>query len=969
MERLAQGASLERAILNLRARGGEEHMGGNGHQVWDRMEVLFGEALSMAPERRTAFLDEVCADDPALRTELESLLSSYDEASEYFDSLAADVLPSLLQDLDPSLASQSFSSRIGQDTGAYRIVEKLGNGGMGVVYKAYDTRLDRSVALKFLPPHLSAHPAAEQRFIREAKAASALDHPNICTIYEADATDDGQRYIAMAYYAGETLKAKITRGPLPVEEAVDYALQIADGLSCAHGAGITHRDIKPANVLITKAGVAKIVDFGLARGPESSLTKTGATMGTVAYMSPEQARGETIDARTDLWALGVVLYEMLTGERPFRAGNEHATLYAIQHEQPAPLSDFRSDVPYALQEAVMSCLEKDPEARPPRADTLQVNLSRARRAASEKRIHAGRAGRNTPPLSSRARPWTVGVLIALLFGLSAWWLTASHPESLSGSEAIPAEKHLVVLPFTNVGGDAANQAFSDGLMETLTNKLTQLERLQGALLVVPATEIRADGIASARAARETYGVNLAVTGSVQRTGDSVYVTLNLVDTRTLLQLRSDEVTEPTSDMATLQYSAVSKLMQMLNVELQPEAREFLAEGETTMPDAYDFYLQGRGYLQRYENPENIDTAIGMFERALAEDSLYALAYAGLGEAYWHKYTTTSDAQWVARAVEYCQRAVAINDQLAPVHVTLGIIHRGTGEYEQAVEKLRQAVALDAHNANAYRELGHAYEMLGLANKAESAYQRAIQLRPSYWGGYSYLGVFYYNQGRYEEAAAQFRQITQLSPDNVRGYSNLGGAYLHLERWTDAREAFERSLEVEPNFDAYSNLGTLYHFYEADFTDAAQMYEKALELDDRDYQIWGNLASARYWAGDHEKARHAYQRAIRMAQAKRDVNPRDSEVLCDLAMYHAMLGEQTRARAPLERAKALVTDVDVMFSIGIVYEQLGEREQALEWISKALENGYSPGLALRSPTLQELREDERFERLNSQEQPI
>jgi serine/threonine-protein kinase len=690
-------------------------------------------------------------------------------------------------------------------------------------------------------------------------------------------------------------------------------------------------------------------------------------MGTVAYMSPEQARGETVDARTDLWALGVVLYEMLAGERPFTGRNEHAVLQAIQHDAPPPLTNVRDDVPLALQEVVMCCLEKDPDARPPQADTLRVKLSRVRRAESEKPVRPGRARRNTAPLSVRARRWTVGALIALLLGLSAWWFAASQSATRSGNEAIPAEKHLVVLPFTNVGGDAANQAFSDGLMETLTNKLTQLERLQGALFVVPATEIRADGIASARAARETYGVNLAVTGSVQRTGDSVHVTLNLVDTRTLLQLRSDEVTEPTSDMAMLQYSAVSKLTQMLDVELQPEARELLAEGETTMPDAYDFYLQGRGYLQRYENPENIDTAIGMFERALAEDSLYALAFAGLGEAYWHKYKTTSDTQWVARAVEYCQRAVTINDQLAPVHVTLGIIHRGTGEYEQAVEKLRQAVAIDARNDNAYRELGYAYEMLGLVDEAESAYQRAIQLRPSYWGGYNYLGVFYFNQGRYEEAAAQFRQVVELTPDNVRGYNNLGALYFLLQRWTDAREAYERSLEIEPNFDAYSNLGTLYYFYEADFTDAAQMYEKALALDDHDYQIWGNLASARYWAGEHKKAQDTYRRAIQMAQAKRDVNPRDSEVLCDLATYHAMLGEQTRARALLERVKALATDkVDVMFSAGIVYEQLGEREQALEWIGKALENGYSPGLAHRSPTLQELRKDVRFERLlNSQ----
>ena len=565
--------------------------------------------------------------------------------------------------------------------------------------------------------------------------------------------------------------------------------------------------------------------------------------------------------------------------------------------------------------------------------------------------------RPTRPLTSNL----VLVAIALMAVTAAIW---SWRSGVSSEPAPITLKSIAVLPFTNVGGDPINQAFCDGLTETLTSKLSQLEQFQGSLLVVDASEPRGQRIASPSEAHLGLGVNLAVTGSAQLFPNSRRLTLNLVDATTQRLLNSSVIDAHISNVTALQDSLVIIMAEMLEVQLQPPTRRLLAAGRTSVPAAYDSYLQGRGYLQRFERRENLISAIGSFKRALALDSLYALAYAGLGEAYWRRYKVSGDAQWVEPAVKNCEHAVELNDLLAPVHVTLGMIHTGTGRYEEGIQELQRALALDPQSAAAYRELAKAYEAQGRLRRAEATYQKAIELKPEYWAAYNNLGVFYFKQGRYEEAVKQFHLVVTLTPRNIRGYTNLGAAYLILERPAEALEIFEHSLEIEPNYRAYTNLGSLYFYHEGRYADAARMYEQALALEEHDYRVSGNLASAYYWApGERSKARAAYQRAAQLAEEQRNVNARDPALIIHLAGYYGMLGEPARALALVEQALTLAPNAgDVMFSAADIYEHLGQRGPALEWIGKALELGYSPVQLEHSPGLQQLRADARFQRL-------
>jgi tetratricopeptide (TPR) repeat protein len=845
---------------------------------------------------------------------------------------------------------------IGRTISHYRILEELGGGGMGVVYKAEDTRLKRLVALKFLPPELTRDQHAKERFIREAQAASALDHPNICTIHEIDETPEGQSFICMACYEGESLKAKIARGPLPIAEAARIVADVAAGLNEAHRHEIVHRDIKPANIMVTGGGEVKIVDFGLAklRGA-ARITETGRTPGTPSYMSPEQIRGEPVDERTDIFALGVVMYELLTGSLPFRGERTPAVQFSIVSEGPEPLSKYRKNVPPPLEAVLGKALQKDPNQRYQSAAEMRDDLERAL-AGTHGRVDHRRALKLGLPGA---------VLLAILLAMLLEPPARDLARRIFAPDRPPAEKHIVVLPFENVGGDPANQAFCDGLMETTTSKLTQLEQFHGALWVVPSSEVRGRAVTSASEARREFGINLAFSGSVQRLGEGFRMTLNLIEVgrKAPRQLSSTVFDYSLVGLSALQDEALLKMAAMLNVELRPETKKMLSAGGTAVAASYDSYVQGRGYLQHYESEENIDRAIDMFERAIEEDSSFALAYAGLGEACWRKYNASRDKRWVGRAVESCTRGFELNNMLAPVRVTLGMVYEGTGEYEKAVSEFKRALVLDVANADAYRGLAGAYRDLGRFEEAESTYKKAIDARPEYWAGYDDLGLFYYNRGRNEEALAQFQRSLALTPHNGRLYNHLGAAYYAQEQWENARQAFTRSIEIQPTFRAYSNLGVI-EYLEGRYAESAAMVEKALELNDQSHLTWLNLANAYYWIpGKREKAYEIYRRVVDMAEAERRVNPQDPYLLSSLGGYYAILGERERALALLDQALAIAPgDMWVLYDKGHALEQLGEREPALEWIEKALAAGYQRKEMERDPFLADLRADVRYERL-------
>ena len=664
----------------------------------------------------------------------------------------------------------------------YKVIGKIGAGGMGVVYQAEDLKLSRTVALKLLPRDLRAPERARELFLQEARSASALDHPNIGTIHTIEEAGDGSLCIVMAYYEGETLAAKIHRGPLAPAQAIDIATQVARGLAEAHAHNIVHRDIKPANVIVTRQGLAKIVDFGLARVIQSSDSTASAMIsGTAAYMSPEQARGSVLDHRTDLWSLGVMLYEMLTGHLPFEGESFPARLYAIVHTAPAPMGDIAPE----LQAIVYRALAKDAAQRYQNAGELIQDLEGLRPAGPAmptssmgprelKQYIASASRTEVEGQGTRRRiAWPTIVLVAMAVCVAAGVLLLGRGDRLLPGVFGPAVKHIAVLPLSALGGDGSNAAVVDGLMESLTSKLSNLDIGSQSLWVVPASEVRRRKVEDAAGARREFGATLVVNGSVQRRGNAVRLIVNLIDTKNMRQIGSAEINDQTGDYAALQDSAVTRLAGLMKV---PLTRQMMGSpGGSLKPAASEDYLKGLGLLQRYDRPGNLDQAVAALESATRTDPQYALAFASLGEALLLKFQTDQDPRWLEQAAAECRRAAELNDQLAPVHVILGRVQIAKGQVDLALQEFQRALDLSPRNAEALAGMGTAYEAQGRQPQAEETYRRSTVLRPDYWDGYNSLGMFYLRTRRFADAAAQFRKVIELTPDNPNAFLNLGAA--------------------------------------------------------------------------------------------------------------------------------------------------------------------------------------------------
>jgi serine/threonine-protein kinase len=850
----------------------------------------------------------------------------------------------------------------------YRVLEELPRGGMGIVYKARDLKLQRDVVLKFLPEELSQDRQAIARFRREARAASSLNHPNICTIYEIDEYE-GRQFIAMELLEGKTLRQVIAEGRLNVDRVLDIGIQIADALEAAHKRGIVHRDIKPANIFITRRGDAKLLDFGLAKlSPaarpavdestpstiDSSLTRSGGTVGTIAYMSPEQARGQEVDARSDIFSFAAVLYEMAAGSRPF-PGTTPALVYdAILNKDPVPILRLNPGLPGGLDSAIRKALDKNPDARYQSAKELLVDLRRL------KHVEAVQPGR------SRLVRVRIPILVALLVLLAL--LIPGNVRFLRRwlGLAPPARAQIAIVLFKGMGDPVIADELGQSIASDLANRLTQLQRFRNRIEVASFSEVLKNKVTTSREARNLFGVSLAVTGNVECQGHKVDVTMYLEDARSLTHRNAKSVDGELTDLNDLRRDCLIQLAEMLQLELEPEDLNVFARGKDQAP-LLAVEGQMKLFVYRFDRLADVESAISLFQEATVVDPEYASAYAGLAEAYYRKYRLTQDKRWLDQSRLNVERALQIDASLPAAYVSRGLVHDATGEYERAISDFQQALRLEPGNVAGLLGLAKAYDHQNRPQDAERVYREALQKYPNHWPCYNEFGAYLYSHGKYAEAADQWRQMLKITPDHVWGYSNRGAAYLRMERWNEAIADFQAALKIAPeNTGALSNLGTAF-LSAGRNAEAAEEYRKAFEISGRDSVILGNLATAYSRVPERKKeATDAYRRAAAMTEAKLNDNPRDATLLSRLATYYSSLAERSKAREKIEQALAIAPkDVEVCYRAVQVYEDIGQRDQALLWVGKALDLNFPRSRIEANPDLRALVADTRYTKIVQQ----
>ncbi len=810
--------------------------------------------------------------------------------------------------------------------GRYEVLGAIGEGGMGEVYVARDPSLGRRVAIKKLPPRLATDRDTLARFTHEARSASALNHPNIVTIHEVG-TADGGPYIVMEYIEGADLRSMVRDGPLSVRRVLDIGTQIADGLSAAHERGIVHRDLKPENIMVTRDGFVKILDFGLAKTVtpqrdgsgtlelEMPGTNPGTILGTVGYMSPEQATGKRLDFRSDQFALGSILYELATGKPAFEAENAIDTLSAILHDNPMPLTRANPRAPVQLSEIIRRLLQKQPDGRYASTRDLAHELRLLR-----ERIIAEESGFHTSASRHAFRSRRVAAILGAL-GLAAVLVAVfliNRPPS-----APTAKKYLAVLSFKDLSGDPNGQLVVDGFAETLTARLARYPSVQ----VMPRpSEANADPKKIAR----DLGANLVLTGTMMRSGNRIRVTYSIADPDSRREWH-DLIEGNVADLFSVQDDVAESV-----------AKNLALGGTTPTRPALDptvsqrRYLEALGHLRRYDSEQSLDSAIAILKELGQSPSVQA----ALARGYLYKFEINPDPNFAAAATEAAERSLAADPQGIDVNITMGQLRRRTGRYKEAIDSFLRVLSQQPSNADAVLELAETHNAAGDLKNAENFYRRAIALQPNYWGGYNKLGVFYYTQGRYEDAIPLFQKVIALVPDNQRGYYNLGAMYQKLGRFDDAVRVFLQSLAVEPSGAAYSNLGTAYYFA-GRYAEAAQTFEKAVEATPHAFLYWRNLGDAYRWVpGQDVKARQAFERAVRLCDDAIRVNPNDARAYRSQATALAKLGREREARAAILRALELdASSASNAYEAAVIANITGAEDETAARLEQALRLGY------------------------------
>jgi len=852
------------------------------------------------------------------------------------------------------------SPTIGQVFGHYRLIERIGAGGMGVVFRAHDEKLRRDVAVKILPHSLFSQVTSREQFHQEALAVGRISHPNVAMAFDFG-QENGVDYLVTEFVPGVNLDEKIDDQPLPQKTVLELGMQLMSGLAAAHREHVIHRDLKPGNVRIHRDGQLKILDFGLAQLMEPvdeaaetcNLDTDLAISGTLPYMAPELLRAEPADERVDVWAAGAVLYEMATGQRAFPERQSARLIDSILHQEPVKPSLLNPKLTTSVEAVILRALDRDLDRRYQSANEMYADLHQVYIGDEIATETLRRSSVVQLQARKRARKLVLILAVALLAGVvlgyfaKRWWT--------------PRQRILAVLPIDTVGQDAATNALGIGLMETLSAKLAQASD-NDSIQIISARDLRDQGVKTAGDAQREFGSDLVLESSLQKEGQTIRVNTFLVDAKTHRQVASRTITVNADDSFGLQDRVVGETLDMLPVRINAEERRKLAVRQDTKPAAYEAYIRGRGYIVDFSRPEDIDSAVAEFSRAVEIDPNYALAYAALGKTYWagfQEFFRGND--WMAKASQNCEKALALNPDLVEGHVCQGNVFNGAGKYDKGAEEFQRALQSEPGNEDALRGLGDAYTNLGNVAAAEATYKKAVALRPHYWAVYNWLGGFYAAQSRYAEAAAMYKKVTELAPNSYLGYSNLGGVALFQGHYQDAVDMFRRSVALRPNTDGYNNLGYAYTLL-GRYPEGIAALEQALRIADTDWMNWGNLGDALYWSSNRRsEAPEKYRKAVSIALPQLQVNPDDVNTLSYLANYSAMLNEKDAALTYMQKALGLApTNGDVLFRAAIVYNHLGQTDQALAFLKKAADVGYSRAIIRDTPDFAPLRQNPQFQ---------